>query len=87
MQVAANKWESTKYFKHIFKLFRVGSKMTPVGTTQVNNKRCKSVWKNVESYSSTVLEDEKLKSFLLERPWQVLRKTIFKELHIVHLAT
>ena len=41
------------------------------------NKRCKSLWKNVESHSSTILEDEKLNSFLLERAWQVLQKTIF----------
>ena len=29
-----------------------------------NNKRCKSLWKNVEPHSSTILEDEKLNSFL-----------------------
>ena len=38
------------------------------------NKRCKSLWKNVEPQSSTILEDEKLNSFLLERAWQLLQK-------------
>ena len=36
MQVAAKKWEITKYFKHIFKFLRVGSEMTPAGTARVN---------------------------------------------------
>ena len=52
-----------------------------------SNKRCKSLWKNVEPHSSTILEDEKLNSFLLERVWQVLQKIVFKEVNIVHLAT
>ena len=37
MQVAAKKWETTKYFKHIFKFLRVGSEMTPAVTARVNN--------------------------------------------------
>ena len=36
MQVAAKKWETTKYFKHILKFLRVGSEMTPAGTSRVN---------------------------------------------------
>ena len=49
----------------------------------------KIVWKNVEPHSSTILEDEKLNSFLLEREWQVLQKIVFKELniHVVYLGT
>ena len=35
MQVAAKKWETTKYFKHIFKFLRVGSEMTPAGIARV----------------------------------------------------
>ena len=37
MQVAAKKWETKKYFKHIFKFLRVGSEMTPAGTARVNH--------------------------------------------------
>ena len=33
-----------------------------------------SLCKNVEAHSSTILEDEKLNSFLLKRAWQVLQK-------------
>ena len=43
--------------------------------------------KNVELHSSTILEDEKLIFFLVERAWRVLQETIFKELNLVHLAT
>ena len=53
----------------------------------LSNKRCKSLWKNVEPHSSTILEDEKLNYFLLERAWQVLQKIVVKELNIVHFAT
>ena len=35
MEVAAKKWETTKYFKNIFKFLRVGSEMTPAGTARV----------------------------------------------------
>ena len=31
----AKTWETTKYFKHIFKFLRVGSKVTPTGTARV----------------------------------------------------
>ena len=42
MQVAAKKWETTKYFKHIFKFLRVGSEMTPAGTARVNKASIKN---------------------------------------------
>ena len=32
-----------------------------------SKKRCKSLWKNIEPHSSTILEYEKLNIFLLER--------------------
>ena len=36
--------------------------------------RCKSLWENVDPHSSTILEDERLNSFLLERTWKVLQR-------------
>ena len=40
------------------------------------NKRCKNLWKNVESHNLTILEDGKLNASLLERAWHVLQRTI-----------
>ena len=37
-------------------------------------KRSKSLLENVEPHRSTILEDEMLNSFLLERTWQVLQR-------------
>ena len=50
------------------------------------NKRCKSLWKNVELHSVVISIDTKMFFFLLERAWKVLQKNIFSRSNIAHLA-